>query len=79
MAQNVTISLPDDLVRQVRHLAVDRGVSLSRFVSMVLEEQLDTTRRYHAARERQRRLIASGLPLGTNGVVRWTRDELHER
>lgn len=79
MAQNVTISLPDDVIKQVRHLAVDRGVSLSRFISMVLEEQLDATSRYHMARERQRRLLASGLPIGTQGVVKWTRDELHER
>ena len=36
---NVTLSLPDDLLREARHLAVDQGVSLSRFVAMSLEHR----------------------------------------
>lgn len=31
--RNVTISLPESLLREVRHLAVDRGLSLSRFLA----------------------------------------------
>jgi hypothetical protein len=78
-AQNVTLTLPSDLLREARHLAVDRGVSLSRYLALVLEERVEAARRYRQARARHQRLLDEGLPLGTGGTVAWTRDELHER
>ena len=77
--QNVTVSLPADLVREARHLAVDRGVSLSKFLALLLEEQVEATRQYRQARDRQLELLDRGLPLGTRGEAGWSRDELHER
>jgi hypothetical protein len=77
--QNVTISLPSDLVREVRHLAVDEGVSLSQYVATLLEERVARRRSYNEARLRQQALLDQGLPLGTNGVIGWTRESLHER
>jgi hypothetical protein len=77
---NVTISLPDELVRQARHRAVDRGMSLSRYVASVLEEEL--TKREKLRREAAERMIArmeKGYNLGFNDKIPWTRDELHER
>ena len=76
---NVTVSLPDDLLREVRHLAVDEGLSLSRFVARSLEERVDATKRYRGAREHQLKLLRDGLKLGTHGHARWTRESLHER
>jgi hypothetical protein len=75
----VTLALPAELLREARHLAVDRGVSLSRFLALLLEEQVAAGRRYQAARERQLRLLNEGLPLGTEGRIDWKRDQLHER
>ncbi len=66
---NVTISLPADLIREARHLAVDRGVSLSRFLAEILEERIETTRRRRAARDRQRQLLEKGLALGTRSSI----------
>ena len=77
--KNVTISLSADLLREARHLAVDQGVSLSRFVSLALEQRVEEARGYRSARERQRRLLEDGLPLGTSGRTDWTRESLHER
>jgi hypothetical protein len=77
--QNVTVSLPADLVREARHLAVDQGMSLSSFLAMLLQERVEARRAYHQARERQVRRLEQGLPLGTQGKVSWGRDELHER
>jgi hypothetical protein len=76
---NVTVSLPERLLREVRHLAVDEGVSLSRFVARSLEERVEMIRRYRAARERQLQLLHEGMVLGTQGHARWSRDSLHER
>jgi hypothetical protein len=76
---NVTLSLPDDLLREARHLAVDDGVSLSRFVARSLEQQVEARRRFTSARERQLRLLNDGLDLGTRGRLPWSREALHER
>jgi hypothetical protein len=77
--QNVTISLPSNLMREARHLAVDEGMSLSSFIAMVLEQEVEGRRRYQTARERQASLLRTGLPLGTRGQITWQRAELHER
>lgn len=77
--QNVTVMLPTDLLREVRHLAVDEGISLSRFIAQLLEQKVEERRAYGAARERQLALMQTGLPLGTRAVTTWDRSELHER
>ncbi len=77
--QNVTVSLPAELLRQVRHMAVDQGVSLSRFIALLLEQEVEERRRYATARDRQGSLLQAGLPLGTQGRIMWHRPELHER
>jgi len=77
--QNVTIALPEELVRDAKHLAVDRGVSLSRFVATLLEERVEAARRYQHARERQRQTLDRGFALGTNGNIDWRREDIHER
>ena len=76
---NVTLSLPEDILRDARHLAVDRGVSLSKLLAQLLEEHLQTVRGRRQARDRQLRLLERGLPLGTDGEVAWKRESLHER
>jgi hypothetical protein len=74
---NVTISLPDDLIRDARHEAVDRGMSLSAYVAAMLEERIEARR---LKRQRQEDLLRmmDERPL-TVGPITWTRDELHER
>ncbi len=76
---NVTVSLPADVVREARHLAVDEGVSLSRYLARLLEERIESAHRYNEARDRQRRLMGRGLNLGTAGRTSWSRESLHER
>jgi hypothetical protein len=77
--RNVTISLPSTLLREARHLAVDRGMSLSRFLAEILEEHVHAARRYREASERQQRLLREGLTLGTRGQIGWKREELYQR
>ena len=75
----MTLALPAELLRQARHLAVDRGVSLSRCLAQLLEERLAVSRGYEEARRRQLDLLEAGLPLGTEGRIGRRRDELDER
>jgi hypothetical protein len=79
MATNVTVSLGDDILRAARHLAVDRGMSLSKFLATILEERLQQEAAYEQAKEIELRRMAEGLDLGTGGNITWTRDSLHER
>lgn len=41
--QQFNVYLPPELVRRVKHAAVDEGVSLSRFVERALERHLATS------------------------------------
>lgn len=77
--QNVTISLPEEVLQEAKHLAVDHGVSLSRFVAQTLADRVRGARDYRAAALRQRRLLEVGLDLGTHGRITWDRDALRDR
>jgi hypothetical protein len=77
--QNVTVSLPAELLRKARHLAVDQGLSLSRFLAVLIEDRVAVARQYEEARRRQERLMREAGDHGTNGRIGWSRDELHER
>jgi Post-segregation antitoxin CcdA len=75
---NVTVSISQELLREARHEAVDRGLSLSRYLAELLEEHLEGRRRYRRAWQEQRELMEQG-PLRPLRQATWTRDELHER
>jgi len=77
--QNITLSIPKEILREAKHLAVDRGISLSGFLIEALEERVKRLSQMRRAAERQRTLMRSGLKLGTKGKIRWTREGLHAR
>jgi hypothetical protein len=77
--QNFTLSLPKEVVREVKVIAAQRDTSISALMTHMLRELVDEERGYRAARERSLRRLGEGWDLGTGGKVNWTRDELHER
>ena len=77
--QNITLSIPKDILREAKHLAVDRGISLSGLLVEALEERVKRLSQMRRAAERQRTLMRSGLKLGTKGKIRWSRQDLHAR
>ena len=77
--QNITLSLPRELLRQIKRLAVDRDTSVSALMMEALARVADEDRRYSAARRRALSAMKSARSLGTRGRHTWTRDELHER
>lgn len=76
--QNVTLSLPKQLLRQAKHLAIERGTSLSGLLTQLLEEVTRRDNEYRQARERHL-VVLDQLDLGTMGRVSWTRSDLHVR
>ena len=77
--QNVTLSLPRELLKRVKRLAADRDTSVSALMTEALARLADETRRYSAARKRALAAMTSARSLGTRGRPAWTRDQLHER
>lgn len=77
--QNVTVSLPRELVRRARHVAVERGVSLSRLVGECITRMLAGGEEQDVVRRELLALFDEGLDAGVEDRASWTRDELHER
>jgi hypothetical protein len=62
--QNVTLSLPKNILRSVRILAAERGTSISALLLAALEKMAEEESGYAAARERQAILLERGFDLG---------------
>ncbi len=86
--RNVTVTMREEVVRAAKHLAVDRGVSLSKLLEQLIEAELQATedaeskRRdedYRDAMQRALAMMGTGFPLGLGEKIPWSRDELHER
>ncbi|OGW55497.1 MAG: CopG family transcriptional regulator [Nitrospirae bacterium RBG_13_43_8] len=77
--QNVTLSLPKDLLKKAKTLAVMKDKSLSDLLRETLEEKVRQETGYQAARKRQIALMKRGFDLGTRGKISISREELHER
>lgn len=77
--QDVTLSLPRELVREAKIIAARKDTSISGLVVDKLRELVEEDREYEYARERDLRRLAEGFDLGTGGAPVWSRDESHER
>jgi predicted transcriptional regulator len=77
--QNVTLSVPRELLKRVKRLAADRDTSVSALMTEALSRIADDARRYTAARKRALAAMTTARSLGTRGRRTWTRAALHER
>jgi len=77
--QNVTLSIPKDMLKEIKLIAVEEGQSMSGLMTQMLRELIERRSHYQLAQQRQIALMEAGLDLGTGGQITWTRDSLHER
>lgn len=77
--QNITLSLPEEDIREARILAASRGTSVSQLLARMLRDLVEKETGYGPARERSLARLRAGLDLGTGGQVGWSRDSVHER
>jgi len=77
--QNITLSVPRQLLKRVKRVAADRDTSVSALMTEALSRLADEERRYSAARKHALAALRSPRSLGTQGRRSWSRDELHER
>jgi len=77
--QNITLSIPKDVLQKAKHLAIDKQTTLSSLLTTTLEELVVREESYQEACKRQLQLLDKGLNLGLQGQVKWSRETLHER
>jgi len=77
--QNVTLSIPKDLLRKAKILAIQRNTSLSGLLTQTLIEMVSDQERYEQARQHNLELLRQGFDFGTHGELTWKREDLHER
>lgn len=76
--KNITLSMPEELVRRAKVLAAQRDTSVSGLVARLLEQLVGDVPDYDEVWQRERELMSSGLGLQV-GPTTWSRDDLHER
>lgn len=78
--RNVTLRLPDDLLRQAKILGVHRESSLSDLMRQALEDLVRRSDSYESAQRFALAAMATGFDSGLETTrYPWTRDEVHDR
>lgn len=75
--QNVTLSLPRQTIRKAKILAARRDTSISGLLAQQVELLVGEDEAYERAERQAAALLDQGFHLG--GMIRASRDELHER
>lgn len=76
--RNITLSLPDDLIRRAKVLAAERDTSVSALVAELLQQLAGASGDYAVDWAAEERLMSDGVGLRV-GEVTWTRDDVHRR
>ena len=77
--QNITLSLPREILKKGKVLAAKKGISLNELVRELLQANTESDEEYQASAERQIRRMKEGIRLGTKGKISWKRDQLYQR
>lgn len=77
--QNVTVSLPKDVLLRVKIIAAQRQTSISSLLTQSLEQIVAQESAYARARRHHLAYMDDPADLGTGGRIQVSRDELHER
>lgn len=77
--RNVTVAIDEELLKEARHLAVEKRMSLSALLGKTLEALVRDDVSYRRARRRQAALLKNPPDLGTKGKATWSREDLHDR
>lgn len=76
--RNLTLSLPDELVRKAKLIAAERDTSVSALVAELVANLAGGSAEYERAWADEVALMRRGSGLRV-GEVTWTREELHDR
>ena len=77
MKRNLTLSLEQKTIRRAKVLAAKQETSISKLLADQIEALVGEDEAYERAERQALALLEQGFHLG--GVIRASRDELHER
>lgn len=77
--QNITLSLPKELIRKAKIIATKRDTSLSNLIRQALEEIVRKEEGYEIAMKRHLEILREGFDFRLKGKIPWTRGDLYER
>lgn len=77
--RNVTLSLPEPLLRRLRVYAASRNESMTSIMAEAVRELMERDERAAKAKRRFLERIENAPDRGTGGAIGWTREELHQR
>lgn len=77
--RNVTLGLPEALLRKFRIYAAARNQSMTSVMAEAIRTLVDEDEKGVKAKRRFLERIRNAPDRGTAGTIGWTRDELHER
>lgn len=78
--QNITLSIPKEILKKVKHIAVEKNTSVSGLLSRHLEDIVARYDAYKKAKANQMEIMEKGFDLiGEGKKTSWNREELHDR
>lgn len=77
--QNITLSLPKELLLKVKHIAIDKNTSVSGLLTQTLKEIILRDESYRKARDRQIYMMENGFTMGVAEEKSWKREDLYDR
>lgn len=77
--QNITLSIPKEILKKAKHIAVEKNTSVSGLLSRHLEEIVARDNAYKKAKASQMEIMEKGFDLIGEGKASWNREDLHDR
>jgi len=77
--RNVTLSLPEPLLRRLRVYAATRNESMTSVAAEAIRALIERDESSAAANRRLLERMRNAPDRGIGGKITWTRDEIHER
>ncbi len=78
MTKNITLRMDEQLLKDVKHIAVEEDMSVSAWINQLVEKAARKDVRYEIAATEIMRLMEEAVDYGDGGKT-YTRDEMHER
>ncbi|MEW6624205.1 MAG: CopG family transcriptional regulator [Bacillota bacterium] len=76
--QNITLSIPKEILKQAKLIAVQKNTSVSKLLSQKLQEIVEKEKDYLKAKERQVYFMQKGFDLQVKEQPSWKRDDLYD-
>lgn len=77
--RNLTVSLPEELIHQLRVLAAGRAQSMTSVIKRALELEIQQKDENEQATKRMVDRMNNARDIGLHGKITWTRDDIYDR